>query len=947
MCGTYAWATMAAAILLANALSEAKVEVTLTPVGGVYGMYNRPIPAAGQTPQPIELRLQVKSDAAQSQRIPIKLTAVDVFDGPVAWKQDRMLDTPGAGRSVEEKVFFAAGIGCFRIQAEAGEGAEKTAATTEVGIIPPFHPGVRPDSFFASNTSSLRRGEELKLLQAIGMKVQRAHFQPRLAGRVPPEPAGKPLDLDFKAQDEAWADSNAHGLWALPIVGYSFEGANSAAGQQFKMHGPPRDFAEFVSTWERLLRHYPQITTYEFWNEPWIFGWTWAATPAEYRRLQKAWCDMALKVNPKYRILAGNSSMFAEDHIEHDPACWKGALSGTTHHPYSYSTGMPNHRAGDVARSLDSGMQVTRRMGLPCYYITEGGSEWPDNGKNNLQNASKIVQYFVRTALIGAFQGNMQWGIGYGPAWTRSNTAFAVLSHFLEDRPVVADIWPNHELIFGAIFANPRFVTDDVRLLPRAQELGARWDVTVPPSRGDDPTRVAVIWSLTGRSNQKLDEKGRLTIVDFGDLKAYDFMGQKIPPVTGGKLVVPFTQYPVYITSEKLSVVELRARIGLAIIEQVTPVNMYALSLTEPADRPQQLLVRIENQVNRDVRGKLRLSIAGLRQETTAAFAAPAGKLVEARIPWPGAKLSEANQYGITLAAEVQTTDAVARTLGVVKTDQIIAVARFVSRTITVDGSLDDWQGVTPVLLDSLQVSKGFDPTAYLLNPNLPRPAQIAADRVVARVYTAYDDKNVYIAAAVNEPRLSCSAGQLSRPGLPYRKGMPDGLDHISLCGDVLLIAFGFRDRVPNWGRQMNDPYAWKGHFYDTDYQYAAHVSTDGDMLIRQWGDSTPRRTAYQTEAVPAVGPVPGSAISIRRDEASKLTIYEIAIPRTELRLFDPLTAERLRFGFVLANDERQGFNGLNWGEAAGVFDHWASAGSYGPSWIARVPCQTFFGFGK
>jgi hypothetical protein len=235
-----------------------------------------------------------------------------------------------------------------------------------------------------------------------------------------------------------------------------------------------------------------------------------------------------------------------------------------------------------------------------------------------------------------------------------------------------------------------------------------------------------------------------------------------------------------------------------------------------------------------------------------------------------------------------------------------------------------------------------------LLNPGRVKTETGDGGRVVLRVYTAYNDRNVYVAAAVREPQLMCRAGQpVTRRGrtevvtLPYRMGEPEGLEHIRLCGDVFFFAFGFRNRVPGWGRQMDDPWAWKGHFYDTDYQYAAHTSTTGAKLIRQWGADTSRRTAYQTAGVPGVGPVPDAQVRIERDETAQLTVYEVAIPRNELQLFDP-AAGRLRFGFLLASNEI-GWP-LQWASAAGVFDYWIGSGSFSPSWMSVLPCQTFFG---
>jgi hypothetical protein len=173
---------------------------------------------------------------------------------------------------------------------------------------------------------------------------------------------------------------------------------------------------------------------------------------------------------------------------------------------------------------------------------------------------------------------------------------------------------------------------------------------------------------------------------------------------------------------------------------------------------------------------------------------------------------------------------------------------------------------------------------------------------------------------------------------------MPGGLGHVVFSGDALQLAFGFRDRVPGCGRQIVDPYAWKGAFYDTDDCYVAHASTQGDQLIRLWGAATSRRNGYQTEPVPGLEAVPGGRIKIVRDEQSGQTIYELAIPRAELALFDP-RAGRLRFGFILYDKLLPGAgNGLNWSDAAGVFDHWRNSGSFPPTWMQRTACQTFFG---
>jgi len=98
-----------------------------------------------------------------------------------------------------------------------------------------------------------------------------------------------------------------------------------------------------------------------------------------------------------------------------------------------------------------------------------------------------------------------------------------------------------------------------------------------------------------------------------------------------------------------------------------------------------------------------------------------------------------------------------------------------------------------------------------------------------------------------------------------------------------------------------------------------------------------------QTEAVPGIEPVPGGKVKITRDESLKLTIYEIAIPRRELALFNP-AADRCRFRLILYNSEQVADGSMNWSDAAGVFDYWRSAGSFPPTWNQRLLVRRFSG---
>jgi hypothetical protein len=870
------------------------------------------------------------------------------------------------GTHLETKIPLDSRIGYHSVFVTLDDGGASITRSIDLGIVWSPYPGVRPNSFFATNASP-RQGEDLQLLETIGMKVQRGHFAPNVATKSekwPRElPYGQAAPLDFDSMDKEWDAMRSHGLWVLPIAGNALVGAGvfdrTPLAEKLQAYGPPNDTGRFLRTWQTILKHYPEWTTIEFWNEPWTFAWTWADTPGAYRQLQKEWCDIALTINPRYRLLAGSSVPFVRDEIQPFPDCWKGLLQGISNHPYADGVVEKNFRSGDVFRAIDETRLTARDLKLPYAYLTEGGTAYqkpqsPNDKEpfNNLENAQKLVQYYVAAALAGVFMGNAQWEIGYGPDWTKSNAAFAVLTHFLEDRVPLVDLWPGQELIWGGIFANRKFASQALRSLPRGSELTARWNVKVPAERRMDRIKVAVIWGLTGQSADWLDSHGELVIRDASDLNAYDMMGESIPR-TNGKLVLPLSPSPIYITSSRLSVVALRDRIRSGFIRRLTPINFYAFSLQAPASEKQKLSVRIQNQINRPLKGVMSLHVSGAKEDPSVRFNVGAGKLKEVQLKWPTILANSGNRYPIRLTARIDNNSKrPGEGFPAFSQYQAIAVARFEKRTVHFTGALSDWDSFTPVTVDSAWFAQTKESTERLLNPNLQQN-DTDPKRVAAQVYTAYDDDFVYLGTAVHEDQFQCSAGQpFGVPTenlttvLPYREGVPNGLHFITECGSVFQFSFGFRDRVPGTHRQLDDPWAWKGTFYDTDYSFVAHASAQGDRLVRIWGPDASRRNGYQTEAVPGIGPVPGGKIEINRDETQKLTLYEIAIPRRQLALFDPAKG-RCRFGFLVFNREALSGGALAWSDVSGVFDYWRSAGSFPPTWKSHVACQTFFGLQK
>ena len=277
--------------------------------------------AAALAQAPVTLHLQIAGGAGGSAAV--TLSAEDIFGKPVAWKDTQTLPLGADGSGARDVAFRAPGPGYYLVRAVVKAGTATADATTDFGIVAPPYPGLRPESFFASNTSYFKRGADLDLLQAIGMKVERLQFYPKMLKEPSSVPSGQAVPMDFSGIDKLWAEAKAHGQWMLPILGYALPGDSTPLAKDVAMYGPPADNGRFAATWAAIMAHYPEVTAVEFWNEAWIYGWTWAGTPGDYQATQKALCEALMKVNPKMRIVAGSSTPFIVDDFEPEPDSWK------------------------------------------------------------------------------------------------------------------------------------------------------------------------------------------------------------------------------------------------------------------------------------------------------------------------------------------------------------------------------------------------------------------------------------------------------------------------------------------------------------------------------------------------------------------------------------------------------------------------------------------------
>lgn len=819
--------------------------------------------------------------------------------------------------------------GAYLVAAQTPLGKVLLRSETVVGFIPKPRTGLRPESFFAATTE----GEgNFAAWAKIGIKVTRDFFcNYQWAFKEIPNSTAAAIQTDFSRLDKAVADRKQHGLSILPVAGDArpFE---SSLAKRMKASGPPYDMIHFTSVTARILQHLPDVKYCDFWGDPWIFGPTWVGAAANYRYSLKMWARGVKQVRPDIKVLAGGRPSFFVDNILPDPNTVK-VLDGLTNCP-RYASSAANWRSGAQLRFMDFSVQEAKRQGMELSFVTDSGTDRSRGQSGLLEDrqldGAQMAKFYVLAALSGNFQASIHQNAGWGDDYPVGNVAYAIMTQMLEDRPVVADIWPAHPLIWGAIFAHPRWITDEVKALPRAKDLLARWNVAVPKERENDATKVAVIWTETGLDAEHLDSTGTLTVQPAGDLRALDMVGRPVGQKNGDALTVPFSQYPVYLLSDQMSVVEMHRRIAAGRIEGLTPVNSYLLSLPSPLGAtPTTLTARVQNQLNRPLKGTITLT--GPKdwkiEPAQRPFELKPAELAEVDFRATATSTTALNQYVVRTKIESDG--------GRYERSEIVAVACIRSLTAKVDGDLNEWTTATFARVDNEQIRDLGRYIQWLSDPSQPRPQPPAGQAFLgAKVAVGYDANNVYIAVVVHEPGLGNATD-----------GRPASYDENPLLnGDCLEFAFGFGDRAPDNYRPPDDPWYWKGMFRDVDYALM-EFRNRGDATILQslYVPGLTWRTDYQTEPV-NVFLITGGQARFIRDEVLRTTAWEIAVPRKYLNRFDP-TKPYCRFGFVYYNDEK--LPPLEWARACGVFDYWTNFGSFLPAWNALLACQTRWGISR
>ena len=237
------------------------------------------------------------------------------------------------------------------------------------------------------------------------------------------------------------------------------------------------------------------------------------------------------------------------------------------------------------------------------------------------------------------------------------------------------------------------------------------------------------------------DRQATLSIAADGTTYAlHDFYGNPVVPVDG-RIVIPLDHRGFYLRTDrsKGSFDKLLKAVASGRIDGHEPVEIVAHDLLAPIDQKPSLRLKITNVLNRPITGQLGVTLGTLKLELPAevAIGGNESKWVEVKIT--GGDASPANAYPLSV-----TFDAGAD--GAKTCNEEIRVNVIARRTISVDGKLDEWNGVLPQTVVGTGES---NPTLqeFAWQPFKEFDKGVAGG--VATAYLAYDEQHFYFAAKV------------------------------------------------------------------------------------------------------------------------------------------------------------------------------------------------------
>ena len=237
----------------------------------------------------------------------------------------------------------------------------------------------------------------------------------------------------------------------------------------------------------------------------------------------------------------------------------------------------------------------------------------------------------------------------------------------------------------------------------------------------------------------KAIEGGKLILKAHPSFVLYDFYGNTVSPEKG-VYTVPLEYRGYYMRTDgtKASFERLLSELRKARIEGYEPVEIIAKDMTLPLEEKPELELVITNILNRPVQGILKSTLGELfvNYPEKLSFKAHETKIVKIKVA--GGSPVPDNTYPLHVVFDAGKD-------GIARHWEDMHVNYIPRKSVTIDGNLDDWNGVLP------QTVRGSDKASISLTEAAWYPFmnfETESDGF-ATAFMAYDDQYFYFAAKV------------------------------------------------------------------------------------------------------------------------------------------------------------------------------------------------------
>lgn len=595
------------------------------------------------------------------------------------------------------------------------------------------------------------------------------------------------------------------------------------------------DFKEFV---RRLCRQYgwPRgpVTAVSLWNEPWegisISGWQ--SDMLRYREIYRKMAEGVIEARQQgAEVLVGGTD-------SHSNAWDKLFADGSMDFLPIFDFCSIHYQGMESPALYPEWIQRKSPNGRVKIWDTES---WVANTDDRIGLVVATNRSAGYDRSMGIYGGYLKTGPEEAPqAWSPA-AAVGAVQHLLGEREFDRLLFPNGLPFIMLFKGNEGNKDDGVAVV--CGDIGEAF--------GKDNILFRQVKSLSGSHPI---EDGRLILPAFPDFRLFDFYGNPIKP-ENGRLIVPLTYRGYFLRTDgsKGSFDKLTDALQRARIEGYEPVEIIAKDMVHRIDEKPVLELQLTNILNRPVKGRLRVSLGGLRVSEPPLVSLGPHQTRTVRLRVTGGSAAENNTYSLAVTLDAGKD-------GISTHSEDLHVNVIAHRSIQVDGKLDDWKDVLPqTVAGKGKASVSLTEAAWYPFKNFNATAD-----GYANAYLAYDDRYFYFAAKV--------ADKTPHPGTYRFAHRPD---------DEFFY--------PDTSFQIDQAASWISH--------EDSIEVDGNNLSALQRPSGEGRVLHYQEADRANNAF-AIDLSLPEDRMTNLSLYlpNADVWKVIIRIIDPST------GLVLAS---------------------------------------------